>query len=100
MSGVVSGYAEGASTFTVGATAVKLTADTLIVDGRDKSATLSKLAYVLVSGQIDTDGSITATRIAVRTRDTDSALAQITLIGTIADYLSDASFVVRGVPFL
>ncbi len=98
LSGVVSGYAQGASTLTVGTATVKLTADTLIVDGKDKAAVLSNLAYVLVSGEINTDGSVTAKRIAVRTSDAASALAHITLIGTIVDYVSDTSFVVRGVP--
>ncbi len=98
LSGLVSGYVQGASTLTVGSTTIKLTADTLIIDGKDKAAALSNLADVLVSGEINTDGSITAKRIAIRTSDTASALAQITLIGTIVDYVSDTSFVVRGVP--
>lgn len=60
--------------------------------------TVANGAYVNVSGTVGSDGSITASNIQVREQSTSSDLATVKLIGVISDYVSDASFVVRGVP--
>jgi hypothetical protein len=44
------------------------------------------------------DGGLTATNIQVREQSVNSDLATVKLIGVISDYVSDTSFVVRGVP--
>lgn len=95
LSGVVS--ALDASSLTLNNIKVAI-GNTAVTDLGGRATTLKAGAYVLVSGNVASDGSITATSIKVRTADTNSDLARVMLVGPITDFVDTGSFVVRGVP--
>lgn len=94
LSGVVSNHNASAGTFELHGSTVKIGTATVQPTG----ASVANSAYVMVKGSVNSDGSISATQIQVRTANTSTDLAKVLLIGTISDYVSDSSFVVRGVP--
>ncbi|MEY4980624.1 MAG: hypothetical protein RLZZ352_2894 [Pseudomonadota bacterium] len=61
-------------------------------------ASVVNAAYVAVTGVVQADGSVVATAVQVRQSDTVDDTARIRLSGLITSYVSDSSFVVRGVP--
>ena len=93
--GQVSKYDSVAKTFEVQGTKIIIGAGTIV---NPSGKTVVDGAYVNISGTIGSDGNITATNIQVREQNTSSDLATVKLIGVISDYVSDSSFVVRGVP--
>jgi hypothetical protein len=93
--GQVSKYDSTAKTFEVQGIKVTIGANTTI---NPNGKTVADGAYVNISGTVGADGSLTATNIQVREQNTSSDLATVKLIGVISDYVSDTSFVVRGVP--
>ena len=97
LSGVATGYDATANTLVLGSTLIKL-ADATITDLKGKQSTVQNGAYVLVGGSVNSDGSVTAGTVKVRTADTTAALAQVLLIGPVTDFVDAGSFVVRGVP--
>ena len=97
LSGVATGYDATANTLVLGSTLVKLAGAT-VTDLKGKQSPVQNGAYVLVGGSVNSDGSVTAATVKVRTADTTAALAQVLLIGPITDFVDASSFVVRGVP--
>lgn len=93
--GQVSKYDSVAKTFEVQGTKILIGAGTTV---NPSGKTVSNGAYVNVSGTVGSDGSITATSIQVREQSISGDLATVKLLGVISDYVSDTSFVVRGVP--
>lgn len=93
--GQVSKYDSVAKTFEVQGTKILIGAGTTV---NPSGKTVANGAYVNISGTVGGDGSITATNIQVREQSPSSDLATVKLIGVISDYVSDSSFVVRGVP--
>jgi Domain of unknown function (DUF5666) len=93
--GQVSKYDSVAKTFEVQGTKILIGAGTTV---NPSGKTVSNGAYVNVSGTVGSDGSITATNIQVREQSISGDLATVKLLGVISDYVSDTSFVVRGVP--
>lgn len=93
--GQVSKYDSIAKTFEVQGTKILIGAGTTV---NPNGKTVADGAYVNINGTVGSDGNITATNIQVREQSTSSDLATVKLIGVISDYVSDASFVVRGVP--
>lgn len=93
--GQVSLYNSSANTFEVQGIKVSVSSSTTITP---TGATVANNAYVKVSGTVGTDGSISATNIQVREQNTSSDLAVVKLIGVISDFVSNSSFVVRGIP--
>lgn len=61
-------------------------------------ASIANTAYVGVTGVVQADGSVVASAVQVRQADTVDDTARIRLSGLITGYVSDTSFVVRGVP--
>lgn len=94
LSGVVSNYNANAGTFELQGSTVKVGSATV----QPTRASLANNAYAMVKGTVASDGSITATQIQVRTANITTDLSKVLLIGTISDYVSDSSFMVRGVP--
>lgn len=97
LSGVATGYDATANTLALGNTLIKLAGAT-VTDLKGKDSPVQNGAYVLVGGSVNSDGSVTAATVKVRTADTTAALAQVLLIGPVTDFVNDSSFVVRGVP--
>ncbi len=97
LSGVATGYDATANTLVLGSTLVTLAGAT-VTDLKGKQSPVQNGAYVLVGGSVNSDGSVTAATVKVRTADTTAALAQVLLIGPITDFVDASSFVVRGVP--
>ena len=97
LSGVATGYDAAANTLVLGNTLIKLAGAT-VTDLKGKQSTVQNGAYVLVGGSVNSDGSVSAGTVKVRTADTTAALAQVLLIGPVTDYVDAGSFVVRGVP--
>jgi hypothetical protein len=93
--GQVSLYNSSANTFEVQGIKVSVSSSTTITP---TGAAVANNAYVKVSGTVGTDGSISATNIQVREQNTSSDLAVVKLIGVISDFVSNSSFVVRGIP--
>lgn len=94
LSGVVSNVNAAATRFELQGSMVNVGAATVV---RPSGQVIANNAYVRVRGTVASDGSITATEIVVRTSDTTADLAKVLLIGVISDYVSDTSFMVRGV---
>lgn len=94
LSGVVSNYNATAGSFELQGSTVKVGTATVQPTG----ATLGNNAYAMVKGSVASDGSITATQIQIRSANVTTDLSKVLLIGTISDYVSDSSFLVRGVP--
>jgi hypothetical protein len=97
LSGVATGYDAAANTLVLGNTLIKLAGAT-VTDLKGKQSPVQNGAYVLVGGSVNSDGSVTAATVKVRTADTTAALAQVLLIGPVTDFVDAGSFVVRGVP--
>ncbi len=97
LSGVATGYDATANTLVLGNTLIKLAGAT-VTDLKGKQSTVQNGAYVLVGGSVNSDGSVTAGTVKVRTADTTADLAQVLLIGPVTDFVDAGSFVVRGVP--
>ena len=97
LSGVATGYDAAANTLVLGSTLIKLAGAT-VTDLKGKQSTVQNGAYVLVGGSVNSDGSVSAGTVKVRTSDTTAALAQVLLIGPVTDFVDAGSFVVRGVP--
>ena len=97
LSGVATGYDAAADTLVLGSTLVKLGGAT-VTDLKGNQSSVRNGAYVLVGGSVNSDGSVSAATVKVRTADTTAALAQVLLIGPITDFVDAGSFVVRGVP--
>lgn len=94
ISGLASAYNATAKTFEIDGVVVNAATATMLPTG----ASLASGAYVSVSGTFGSGGVLTATSIRVRQQDTSTALASIRLHGAISSYVSNTSFVVRGVP--
>lgn len=92
--GQVSLYDSSAKTFEIQGIKVAMGTATLT----PSTATVTNGAYVKVDGTVDSDGSITATRIQVREQSLSSDLAKVQLVGVISDFVDSTHFVVRGVP--
>ena len=97
LSGVVSAYDATAKTLVIAGSTVNLGSAT-VTDLKGSPSSVQNGAYVMVGGTVGSDGAITATSVKVRTNDTTAALAQVLLIGPVADFVDASSFMVRGVP--
>ena len=93
--GQVSKYDVSSQSFEVQGFKVFIGAGTTV---NPSTQSVSNGAYVLVSGTVGSDGQLTATNIQIREQSVSSDLATVKLLGVISDHVSDASFVVRGVP--
>jgi hypothetical protein len=93
--GQVSKYDVSSQSFEVQGIKVFIGAGTTV---NPSTQSVSNGAYVLVSGTVGSDGQLTATNIQIREQSVSSDLATVKLLGVISDHVSDASFVVRGVP--
>lgn len=92
--GVISNLIVGAKTFTLNG--LNIDASQAIFDHAGKSFTdLSNGAYVRVKGAFQTDGSLKAKSVAIRKVEIETD-GEIELHGSVLDYVSAASFSVRG----
>lgn len=92
--GVISNLIVGAKTFTLNGFSID--ASQAKFDHAGKSfADLSDGAYVRVKGVFQTDGSVKAKSVAIRKVEIEND-GEIELHGSVLDYVSDASFTVRG----
>ena len=95
LGGLVSKYNSANKTFELQGTPINLSTATLVTPA---NKTISDMAYVKVTGTLNSDASVSATAIQVREQSTNSDLATIKLSGLISDWVSNANFMVRGVP--
>jgi hypothetical protein len=95
LSGQVSKFNSANKTFELQGTPISLSSATLITP---VTTTIADMAYVKVIGTLNSDASVSATSVQVREQSTSSDLATIKLSGLISDWVSNANFMVRGVP--
>ena len=94
LGGVVSARDAGAGTFQLEGTTIRVGTASIEPLG----ATIVDGSWVKVDGSVGLDGSIDATRVAVRQNNVAADLARVRLIGPITGYQDANTFIVRDVP--
>ena len=92
--GVVASYDAAAGSLTIDGQTVLVSGATL----RPTGVALRPGQYVDIAATVGSGGTLTAQSVTVRNAAGDAAQATIRLAGPIADFVDNASFVVRSVP--
>lgn len=92
--GVVSNYNSAALTFEVNG--VTINAKNAVIVPANRS--IANGTYVRVKGSYADSGELVASQVQIRKKNDDDMLHEVSLKGSVANYVSLSSFSVRGVP--